>query len=130
MMDHPSSAAYRQAEFSARVVVRFTEDIRLSAGSKSGEELEVRGIGPWRELTRKFPGLELTPVFRDPIRRFDSLIERAKHIDPSYRPADFGAFYYVDAPEETDLVALVRALLEWTSVESAYIEVFSPASTA
>jgi hypothetical protein len=30
-------------------------------------------------------------------------------MDPTYKPANFGAFFYLDAPSETDLVALVNA---------------------
>ncbi len=47
-------------------------------------------------------------------------------MDPTYKPADFGTFYYVDAPPETDLVALVTTLLRWNSVQEAYIDQAAP----
>ncbi len=47
-------------------------------------------------------------------------------MDLTYKPADFNAFYYVDAPPHTDLVALVKTLLRWNSVQTAYVDQAGP----
>ena len=47
-------------------------------------------------------------------------------MDPTYKPPHFGAFYYIDAPAETDFVALVQALLRWNSVQTAYVDQAGP----
>jgi hypothetical protein len=122
--DGENSAVIRNP---ARVVIRFVAGIRLSDGPNASEEVEERGLGPWRQLTQEFPGLQLSPVFTEPQNEgLQALIRSGTEIDPSYQPADFGTFYYVDAPPETDLVALVKALLTWSSVAEAYIDQAGP----
>ncbi|NHZ90320.1 S8 family serine peptidase [Massilia sp. CCM 8733] len=110
-----------------RVVVRFREGVHLADRPDLGEQIENTGIGPWRRLIAQFPDLKLSPVFT--VLKSDDLRElqrRAAAMDTSYRPADFNTFYYVDAPPETDLLELVRALLRWNSVQTAYIDQGGP----
>jgi serine protease len=110
-----------------RVVVRFREGIRLPAEPNPEIHIERLGVGPWRKLTQDFPDLKLTPVFtyyhRDEL---SELTNRAAEMDPTYQPADLSVFYYVDAPPGTDLVALVRTLLGWESIQEAYIDRAGP----
>ena len=111
----------------ARVVVRFREGVRLSGRPDTGDEIERAGIGPWASLTNEFPGLVLSPVFGPAVEdQLSSLQARAAELDPTYRAPDFGAFFYIDAPPETDLVALLKSLLAWNSVEEAYIDQGAP----
>ena len=110
-----------------RVVVRFDEGARLRGRGKPEVEIQRAGIGPWDKLVEEFPGLRLSPVFaQEKGTEIRQLTARAAEMDPTYKPADFGAFYYVDAPPETDLVALVKALLRWKSVQTAYIDRAGP----
>lgn len=110
-----------------RVVVRFREGIRLSDKSDLGDQIEQMGIGSWKKLVQEFPALKLSPVFTYHKRgASQELTRRAMEMDPTYKPADFGVFYYVDAPPETDLVALVKTLLSWNSVQEAYIDQAGP----
>jgi serine protease len=110
-----------------RVVVRFREGIRLADRLNVEEQLEELGIGPWKQLTEEFPGLKLSRVFTHLKEgELRELTRRAMEMDPTYKPANFGAFYYVDAPSETDLVALVKTLLRWNSVQTAYIDQAGP----
>lgn len=109
-----------------RVVIRFREGVRLSDQSGLEDQIERMGIGPWKQLTQGFPGLKLTPVFTHKREDLQELIRRATEMDPTYKPADFGTFFYVDAPPETDLVALVKTLLGWKSVQEAYIDQAGP----
>ena len=99
-----------------RVVVRFREGVRFIVGPDLEDQLEQAGIGPWKKLTDEFSGLTLSPVFtllsREQMRE---LTRRAVKLDPTYKPADFSLFFYVDAPPETDLEALVRTCLLYTS---------------
>lgn len=110
-----------------RVVVRFREGVQLTDRSDLGEQIEQRGIGPWEKLLREFPDLKLSPVFAESKRAdLQELKRRAVEMDPTYKPADFGTFYYLDAPSETDLSALVKTLLRWNSVQEAYIDQTGP----
>lgn len=109
------------------VVVRFREGVRLSDREDLGDQIEQMGIGPWKKLVQDFPGLTLGPVFthltRDDLQK---LSRRATETDPTYKPADVGAFFYLHGPPETDLVALVKTLLCWNSVQEAYIDHAGP----
>ena len=110
-----------------RVVVRFRESVRFSVGPALEEQIEQSGIGPWKKLTAEFPDLRLSPVFTFLSREeLQDLTHRAVEVDPTYRPADFSLFFFVDAPPETDLVALVRTLLSWNSVQTAYVDQGGP----
>src|SRR5688572_16317610 len=82
-----------------RVVVRFGEGVRLRGRGKPEVEIQRAGIGPWDKLVEEFPGLRLSPVFaQEKGTEIRQLTARAAELDPTYKPADFGAFYYVDAP--------------------------------
>lgn len=127
----PSDSTHRQrgeqeAFVRPRVVVRFREGIGLSGEGDLGGEIERIGVGPWRQLTLDFPDLSLSRVFTVDSDRLGELQRRAAEMDPTYKTPDFGAFYYVDGPPETDLIALVRRLLSWKTVREAYIDEGGP----
>lgn len=110
-----------------RVVIRFREGVRLADRPDLEDQIEHAGIGPWKRLTSEFPGLKLSPVItRLKASDLQELTRRAMEMDPTYKPADFNAFYYVDAPPETDLVGLVKTLLHWNSIQTAYIDHAGP----
>ncbi len=110
-----------------RVVIRFRDGVALDGGADVEGQIERSGIGPWKKLCETFPDVKLSPVFThlgtDELQR---LTRRAMQQDPTYRAADFAAFYYADTPPETDRVALVKTLLQWNSVETAYIDQAGP----
>jgi len=110
-----------------RIVIRFREGLRLSDQSDLGDYIEQKCIGPWKKLSQAFPSLKLSPVFT--YLKYDDLqklTRRAIAMDPTYEPADFAAFVYVDASPDTDLVALVKILLSWNTVQTAYIDQAGP----
>lgn len=110
-----------------RVVIRFREGIALDGQTEVEGQLERAGIGPWKKLCEAYPGIRLSPVFTH-LRNgeLQELTRRAAQMDPTYRPADFGSFYYADTPPETDLVALAKTLQTWHSVQTTYIDQAGP----
>lgn len=110
-----------------RIVVRFREGLKLSMDEDLGKQIERRRIGPWKKLENDFPELKLSPVFTflkpDELAK---LVRQAVETDPTYKPADFDSFYYVDSPTGTDLMALTKSLLSWQSVQEAYIDHTGP----
>ncbi|MDQ1814260.1 S8 family serine peptidase [Massilia sp. CCM 9210] len=110
-----------------RVVVRFREGVRLDNRGELGEQIDRSSLGSWRKLLGQFPGLRVRPVFTL-VRgnQLEELIRRAVQMDPTYKPADFGTFFYIDAPSDTDLVALARTLMRWNSVQTAYVDRAGP----
>ncbi|MDQ1918932.1 S8 family serine peptidase [Massilia pseudoviolaceinigra] len=112
----------------ARVVVRFHENTRLDPTGDLGEQIDRSNLGSWKKLLGQFPGLTISPVFTlIKGNELEELIQRAVQMDRTYKPANFGAFYYIDAPANIDLVALARTLLRWPSVQTAYIDHAAPA---
>ncbi|SFV16098.1 S8 family serine peptidase [Pseudoduganella namucuonensis] len=110
-----------------RVVIRFREGVALDGQANIEDQIERSGIGPWKKLNGAFPGIKLSPVFTHlGAGELQELTRRAMRMDPGYRATDFGAFYYADTPPETDLMALVKTLLNWNSVETAYIDQAGP----
>ena len=109
-----------------RIVVRFTRAGRGWDASSLVSGGDRIGAGPWNELLETFPDLRLTPVFTAEQGEIEALQKRALETDPTYVAADLGAFFYVDSPPETDLIILVKTLLEWNSVEEAYIDQAGP----
>lgn len=103
-----------------RVVVRFVETAQVP-----GHSAARQASGPARLSLGSFPDLALTPVFGTSQVR-SAAAARAKSLDPTYKPVDFGVFQYVDAPPGTDLRALVQALLARPEVRSANIDRGAP----
>jgi len=110
-----------------KVVVRFRKGFNFSDQQDPADQIEQMGIGPWKELMVNFPNLKLSPVFTsDEHGDLKELSGRAMEMDLKYKPVDFDAFYYIVAPPQTDLVALVKTLLHWNSVQDAYIDQAGP----
>lgn len=109
-----------------KVVVRFRAGLNLTPKSIVDGELVREDVGPWRELIAAFPGIRLRAVFEFESIELQKLIRRATELDPTYQPADFSSYYFVDAPHETDLRALELALRKWNNVDLVYIEHSGP----
>ncbi|MDQ1918931.1 S8 family serine peptidase [Massilia pseudoviolaceinigra] len=111
-----------------RVVVRFREGARLDDTGNLGDQIEQTGLGSWSNLLDQFPGITVTPVFSSEVRnkQLGAVTTRALELDTSYKPADFSTFFYIDAPGDTDMVALAKTLLNWNSVQTAYIDRAGP----
>jgi hypothetical protein len=116
---------------SARVVVRFRSGLRIPVDSDD-DEIERAGIGPWIELKQKFPSIRLRPVFTDwTDDEIARKVAEAKKLDPTYQPADFNAYWFIDFDVlvKIDLHDLVLELLRWPNVEVAYIDAPGPDPT-
>lgn len=127
-MSHPTQprrSAADTASMTPRVVVRFRDGLKLSERDDIGKEIEALHLGPWSKLVAQFPGLKLSPVFTAGAGLQD-LTRRAMEIDPTYTPPDFGAFFYMDAPPQTELPAVLKSLLTWDGVREAYIDRAGP----
>ena len=123
MTERADPAAGAGGPFRTRVVVKFHDHVRLPYDETAAAQVERAGVGPWEELTAKFKGLGLVPLFGskkpDEIRK---LVDRAKEIDPTYRPANLLAYYAVTVPTGVSADEVVKALLRWRSVALAYVE--------
>ena len=104
----------------AVVVVKFVDDVSASDALTRGE-VDAK-LGPWSELTGRFPGITLQPMVRTKREELDRMVSEAVRRDPTYRPVNFFSYFYVDAPAETDLDTLAAELQRWSSVQTAYVD--------
>lgn len=105
------------------VVVKFNDQVQLPYEDGVEKRIEELKVGAWRRLEKEFPGISLrrlsVAVKPDAMRE---LTARAAELDPSYRPVNLASYFYVDAPPDTNLDALARALRAWPSVQTAYVD--------
>jgi len=107
------------------VVVKFRDDVELPYRKGAEEVIEECQIGPWKSLTKAFPGITLRPLFTavEP-GRIRELTERAAKMDPEYRKVNLLTYFYIYIPgsSEIDPVALAKALSAWPAVQTAYVD--------
>lgn len=105
-----------------RVIVKFKDHVQLPA-ENAARMVMTGGAGPWEALAAQFQGITLKPllIFKQP-EQFAALTERARTLDPSFRPANLKAYFAVQLPAGADAEALAKALSQWESVATAYVE--------
>lgn len=108
--------------YQRRVIVKFKDHVRLP-GENAARMVMAGGAGPWEALAAQFQGITLEPLltFKQP-DQFAALTERARRLDPAFRPANLNAYFAVQPPPGADAEALAKALSSWESVTTAYVE--------
>lgn len=110
-----------------RVVVRLEEDPASEGFRDPAAYLEARDPANYRQVVAMAGGLKLTPVYSSKTRKkLPELQKLAIARDPSYRPAKLAAFYYAEAEQGGDLLALARLLHKSAAVRSADVEIPGP----
>ena len=99
-----------------RVIVKFKDHVQLPR-ENAARMVMTGGAGPWEALAAQFQGITLEPLltFKQP-DQFAALAERARTLDPSFRPANLNAYFAVQPPPGADAEALAKALSSWESV--------------
>jgi hypothetical protein len=112
-----------EGKIAAFIVVKFRDNVKLPYKDGIGDYIQEMKIGPWDQLSREFPGISIHRLFRslDP-DEIMKLVGRARERDRTYEPPNFLTFFYIDAPPDTDLERLAKALNSWSSVKTAYID--------
>ena len=109
------------------VVVRFNEQVDVPYEDDVHTRFDELKLGPWRRLEERFGKLALKRMVTAlKPEQITELQTRAMRLDPTYRPARFTSFFYVDAPADADLRALAKELSSWPSVKRAYIDAPGP----
>ncbi|SFN41916.1 Serine protease, subtilisin family [Nitrosospira briensis] len=104
-----------------RVIVKFKDHVQLPREDPA-RAMESMGVGPWNALTAQFQGITLEPLLSSRPEQFAVLTERARTLDSSFRATNLGAYFAVTLPPGMDAEALAKALSEWESVTTAYVE--------
>jgi serine protease len=109
--------------YQPRVVVKFQDYVSLPYEEGVESELEARSIGAWSEVADHFPGIHLTPLYRElKPEQIREMVEAASQRDRAYKPPNLLTYFAVDCPPGVEPDALAKALDSWRSVEEAYVE--------
>jgi hypothetical protein len=106
-----------------RVVVKFTDDVRVPSEGDIAEYLQEAEVGPVMKLAESFPGIEFDRLFTSLVPdELDELVAQATERDRTYRPPNFRTFFAVTCPPGVDPDDVQERIAEWRSVEYSYVE--------
>src|SRR5688572_14729797 len=109
--------------YSPRIVVKFRDGTELPYDDRVEEHLDTLKVGPWQKLRERFPGIAMRRMFTSvPPDRIRQLVDEAVRRDDTYRPPNFLTYFVVDCPPGINVEDLVKALLAWRSVQTAYFD--------
>ena len=105
------------------VVVKFKDYVEIPYEDGVEKYLQEYKIGPWKRLEEEFPGITLRRLFTslEP-NKIREILDRAVELDRTYSPPNFFTYFSIDAPPETNLDALAKALNSWSAIETAYVD--------
>ena len=107
---------------SRKIVVKFRDYIRAPADSSGLRSLPRMAIAQWDEISTFFGGLSVEPLFSEErLQKLEARIARAVRIDPAYKPRNFRNYYQVATARRINAEDVVRMLLPWAAVETAYL---------
>jgi serine protease len=105
-----------------RVVVKFHDYVSLPYEEGIEDEVERREIGAWTQLVERFPGIRLTPLYRDlSPEQITRMVELATQRDRTYKPPNMLTYFAIDCPPGVEPNALAKTLDTWQSVQEAYV---------
>ncbi|WP_421829525.1 S8 family serine peptidase [Larkinella sp.] len=106
-----------------RVIIKFDASVKLPYQDGAEKALLSQKIGHWDVLQKKIPGVSLKKIFDPETEKcYRDLIDVARIQKPSEPVPGFFNYFYVDVPHESDLEELIKTLLTWEIVETAYRE--------
>ncbi len=112
-----------RGHYRPRVIVKFRDHIGIPYDKSATDQIQRMGVGNWKQLTDRFKGITLTPLFEGKKSgRIRDLVSTAVEIDPTYRPPDFLSYFAVNIPPDVEPEELVKALSKWDSVQTTYVE--------
>jgi hypothetical protein len=109
-----------------KVVVQFTREFPVPYDESAEAFVTKNAAGPWKELTDRFPGISLRPLFRTKPKQIQALVERARRADPTYEPGHFLGYFEIVSAESINLADLAKTLRGWRSIRIAYVDIPGP----
>lgn len=110
-------------DYRARVIVKFRDHIDLPYEDDIGDEVEAAGVGAWRDLASRFPGIRLLRLFdQTPAREIEAMVDEAVARDDTYRPPNLLTYFVVTCPPQVDAEQLAASVRQWKTVQDAYVE--------
>lgn len=111
----------------AKIIIRF-KDLDQFVDEETAEKWINSTIkGEFERLDKEFGNFSLKPLLSPgQLKLSEKLATRAIKQNKGYRPANFRSFYTIDFKNHKDLVAPVKSLFRWESVQTAYIDKAGP----
>lgn len=110
-----------------KVVVQFKAEFKIPSQKGAESFIAKNGIGPWKQLAERFPGISLRPLFRNTKgETIKALIEKASRNDPTYQPGNFSGYFEVESQSAFDLKELEKELRTWHAVQVVYLDISGP----
>lgn len=121
--ESPGMKGPTRKPYHRRIIIKFQDYVRLPYERTAEKYIEEMGIGPWRQLAEEYKGIKLYPLFisKKP-EEIQSLVERGREMDPTYKPPNFLTYFVIELPPGTDAESITKILSGWSSVAIAYIE--------
>ncbi|HEY5857853.1 MAG TPA: hypothetical protein VIW24_28410 [Aldersonia sp.] len=86
-----------------RVVVKFQDWLQPPYEDGIERLADRYGLGPWAELLRRYPRASLKRLYRSHSpSHLRELTQTAANADPTYKPVNLAAYFYLDAPGADD----------------------------
>ena len=111
----------------AKIVVRFRDLGQFTDDACAKKWIGGSIKGELASLEKRFGAFSIEPLLAPAqLKLADKLVSRAIEQDKGYRLANFRCFYVIEFKGSRKLVAPVKTLFKWESVESAYIDKAGP----
>jgi len=111
----------RDEVFMRKVVFRFHEFISVDHPERTVKLIESGELGPWSKLTEIFPGIRVRPRWKAvEAGQLRELLEKARGIDPTYRPGPILQYFEIVCPNDIDPEELLKHLVSWSTVDAAW----------
>lgn len=109
--------------YSPRVIVKFFDETELPYDDRVERNLDSLHAGAWCKLKERFPGVSIRPMLTSlKPNRIRQLVDEAVRRDDAYRPPNFLTYFVVDSPIGINAEDLVKAILAWKLVQTAYVD--------
>jgi hypothetical protein len=110
------------AWFRQQIVVKFHDDVELPYEDGVEKYFKRLGMGPWEQLKKEYPGITFRRLFSALApERIRELQAQAREQDPTYDPPNLFTYFLVSFPTGIKPERLIKALLEWPIVQTAYL---------
>jgi hypothetical protein len=104
-------------------VVKFHDYVELPYEDRVEEHIQKLRIGPWDQLVKEFPGITFRRLYTaHKPEKIRALVDSATERDRTYSPPNLLTYFVIDCPPGVAPEALVKVLLAWQAVQTAYFD--------
>lgn len=109
----------------SRIVIKFQDNLCLpyQGAEEINNFFSQNHIIPWQHIVTLYPGITIGKLFTSlKSEKITEWLNKAKGSDTEYQPRNFLSYYVINCPPELNTEELLQMLLNYKSVELAYVE--------